>query len=384
MSARRAGARQRSFSWEDPAAPAAAGAEACRASSTCGRSSTARCRRRRSPSCSAFESSRPSAGGRCSRSSPPSGCTTRSARSTAASRRRCSTPAWAARCTRRSTAGVGYTTTDLQVRYIRAMRDRRGARARRGARRARRAPHGHGRGPSVRRGRRRRCCSRTPAPAARSCAEGCRALGARCAPAGSARATRLAGPRARAAGRAACARRGRAGANLPMAITAEVTRCGGRRLSGRAIRRPGVADIAPPARGVGKLAPLRPTLAAAGCRRRVSVLFTVVRHGPLRLSELAELEGLNPTMLSRVDRRSSPSAGLIRRARRPRRPARRARRRDRGRAAPARARIHARAHRRARRRTLGELDRGDSAGARRRRCRCSRRSPSALAEAGAR
>jgi DNA-binding MarR family transcriptional regulator len=30
------------------------------------------------------------------------------------------------------------------------------------------------------------------------------------------------------------------------------------------------------------------------------VLFTIVRLGPLRISELAELEGLNPTMLSRV------------------------------------------------------------------------------------
>jgi DNA-binding MarR family transcriptional regulator len=31
-----------------------------------------------------------------------------------------------------------------------------------------------------------------------------------------------------------------------------------------------------------------------------AVLFTIVRLGPLRISELAELEGLNPTMLSRV------------------------------------------------------------------------------------
>jgi DNA-binding MarR family transcriptional regulator len=32
---------------------------------------------------------------------------------------------------------------------------------------------------------------------------------------------------------------------------------------------------------------------------RISILLTVVRSGPLRLSELAELESLNPTMLSR-------------------------------------------------------------------------------------
>jgi DNA-binding MarR family transcriptional regulator len=29
-------------------------------------------------------------------------------------------------------------------------------------------------------------------------------------------------------------------------------------------------------------------------------LFTVVRLGPLRLSEISEIEGINPTMLSRV------------------------------------------------------------------------------------
>ncbi len=33
---------------------------------------------------------------------------------------------------------------------------------------------------------------------------------------------------------------------------------------------------------------------------RISVLLTVVRSGPIRLAELAELESLNPTMLSRV------------------------------------------------------------------------------------
>ncbi|MGH2876516.1 MAG: MarR family winged helix-turn-helix transcriptional regulator [Solirubrobacteraceae bacterium] len=33
---------------------------------------------------------------------------------------------------------------------------------------------------------------------------------------------------------------------------------------------------------------------------RISVLLTVVREGPIRLSALAESEGLNPTMLSRV------------------------------------------------------------------------------------
>jgi DNA-binding MarR family transcriptional regulator len=62
---------------------------------------------------------------------------------------------------------------------------------------------------------------------------------------------------------------------------------------------------------------LRPTLAGSGLTpSQTSVLFTVVRLGPLGLSELAELEALNPTMLSRIsgglcdrgliDRRPSP------------------------------------------------------------------------------
>jgi DNA-binding MarR family transcriptional regulator len=33
---------------------------------------------------------------------------------------------------------------------------------------------------------------------------------------------------------------------------------------------------------------------------QASVLATVVRRGPLRISELAECEGINPTMLSRI------------------------------------------------------------------------------------
>jgi DNA-binding MarR family transcriptional regulator len=46
---------------------------------------------------------------------------------------------------------------------------------------------------------------------------------------------------------------------------------------------------------------------------QVSVLGTVVRAGPLRLSELAELEGINPTMLSRIVANLS-AAGLLERA----------------------------------------------------------------------
>jgi DNA-binding MarR family transcriptional regulator len=48
---------------------------------------------------------------------------------------------------------------------------------------------------------------------------------------------------------------------------------------------------------------LRPTeagIAAGLTPTRIAVLMTVRRGGPLRLSELASAEGLNPTMLSRV------------------------------------------------------------------------------------
>jgi DNA-binding MarR family transcriptional regulator len=53
---------------------------------------------------------------------------------------------------------------------------------------------------------------------------------------------------------------------------------------------------------IGRLA-RRLRLSAAGAGHTpttTSVLFTIVREGPLRLSEVAEREALNPTMLSRV------------------------------------------------------------------------------------
>jgi DNA-binding MarR family transcriptional regulator len=44
-----------------------------------------------------------------------------------------------------------------------------------------------------------------------------------------------------------------------------------------------------------------PSGAAAGLTPTgISVLFTAVREGPIRLSQLAAVEGINPTMLSRV------------------------------------------------------------------------------------
>jgi DNA-binding MarR family transcriptional regulator len=56
---------------------------------------------------------------------------------------------------------------------------------------------------------------------------------------------------------------------------------------------------------------LRPTLAGAGLTpSQISVLFTVVRLGPIGLSELAAIESLNATMLSRITAQLG-EAGLI-------------------------------------------------------------------------
>lgn len=46
---------------------------------------------------------------------------------------------------------------------------------------------------------------------------------------------------------------------------------------------------------------------------RVSLLYTVIREGPIRLSVLADMEGVNPTMLSRIVGDLS-DAGLLERA----------------------------------------------------------------------
>ena len=48
-------------------------------------------------------------------------------------------------------------------------------------------------------------------------------------------------------------------------------------------------------------------------RTQSSVLATVARHGPLRLSELADVEGVNPTMLSRIVAKLE-QAGLLNRS----------------------------------------------------------------------
>jgi len=60
---------------------------------------------------------------------------------------------------------------------------------------------------------------------------------------------------------------------------------------------------------------LRPTDAARAARltpTRLAVLQTVNRHGPVRLADLAELEAINPTMLSRVTA-DLVDAGLLQR-----------------------------------------------------------------------
>ncbi len=69
---------------------------------------------------------------------------------------------------------------------------------------------------------------------------------------------------------------------------------------------------------VGRLSRrLRDTKASGGLTpSQVSVLFTVARRGPIAVSELAEIEAMNPTMLSRITTQLS-ALGLITRERRP-------------------------------------------------------------------
>jgi DNA-binding MarR family transcriptional regulator len=60
---------------------------------------------------------------------------------------------------------------------------------------------------------------------------------------------------------------------------------------------------------------LRPTVAGSELTpSQISVLFTVVRLGPVRLSELAEIESLNPTMLSRIAAHLCDSGLIVRSA----------------------------------------------------------------------
>jgi DNA-binding MarR family transcriptional regulator len=63
---------------------------------------------------------------------------------------------------------------------------------------------------------------------------------------------------------------------------------------------------------IGRLARrLRPTVAGSQLTpTQTSVLFTIVRMGPLGLAEVARTEGVNPTMLSRITAQLC-EAGLI-------------------------------------------------------------------------
>jgi DNA-binding MarR family transcriptional regulator len=65
---------------------------------------------------------------------------------------------------------------------------------------------------------------------------------------------------------------------------------------------------------IGKLGRgLRLSQSATGLTAsQVSVLFTIVRRGPLKLSEVVEIERLNPTMLSRITAQLCEQ-GMIRR-----------------------------------------------------------------------
>jgi len=99
-------------------------------------------------------------------------------------------------------------------------------------------------------------------------------------------------------------------------VTADPVKLAGRPSEGVA---PFDADAADRLRAViGTLSRrLRPIVAGSGLTpSEISVLFTVVRRGPLGLSELAAAEALNPTMLSRIIMQLS-DLGLIRREARP-------------------------------------------------------------------
>ncbi len=66
---------------------------------------------------------------------------------------------------------------------------------------------------------------------------------------------------------------------------------------------PAAGDVASRLRTViGRLSRrLRPTVAGGGLTpTQISVLFTLARAGSMRLAELADAEGINPTMLSRI------------------------------------------------------------------------------------
>jgi DNA-binding MarR family transcriptional regulator len=66
---------------------------------------------------------------------------------------------------------------------------------------------------------------------------------------------------------------------------------------------------------IGKISRrLRPTQAGAGLTpTQLSVLATVVRRGPIRLALVSQVEGVNPTMLSRITAKLSRDGLVARR-----------------------------------------------------------------------
>lgn len=79
---------------------------------------------------------------------------------------------------------------------------------------------------------------------------------------------------------------------------------------------PAAIEPAPALRSlIGKIARrLRPTQAGAGLTpTQLSVLATVVRRGPIRPAQVAQLEGVNPTMLSRISAKLSRDGLVARR-----------------------------------------------------------------------
>jgi DNA-binding MarR family transcriptional regulator len=95
-------------------------------------------------------------------------------------------------------------------------------------------------------------------------------------------------------------------------MTATATHTAARRPPARKPTEHRLEDTARLRAVIGRLSRrLRGTLAGSGLTpSQISVLFTVVRTGPIGLSELAELEDINPTMLSRITANLS-DAGLL-------------------------------------------------------------------------
>jgi DNA-binding MarR family transcriptional regulator len=102
-----------------------------------------------------------------------------------------------------------------------------------------------------------------------------------------------------------------------MTIVEDPAHAGSAHSSGRERERREQAELSARLRAaIGKLSRrLRPTAAGSALTpSQISVLFTVVRLGPIGLSDLAAIEGLNPTMLSRITAQLSHASLIVRSA----------------------------------------------------------------------